>query len=253
MCLSSCCLCSPALFLPHSFRKPWRRPEPRETWSKHPLDFHTLLSSAHTKQKAFAANYSLKSWDLKITTIFVKREKNGGKAPPGGTARGLRNSATKWRRVPEGGERGRGSQGTLCLWGPPALAKRPERGGPASPQALPQGRGRGAGQRLTQGRRSQAPLTAGRCPSAPATPRGAAPASRAPQPRRRCGEGGRCRAPCRGCWEPGLVGQARSSFGGGEKGLSPFTQRAYCQRPRRSALPGTPRRGVGALQTRLPE
>lgn len=124
MCLSSCCLCSPAFFLPHCFRKPWRRPEPREeTWTKHPLDCHNLLSSTHTKQKAFTANYTLKSWDLKIKTIFVKREKNGGKAPPGGTPQGLRNSATKWRRVPEGGEWGRGSEGTLCLLGATSSGK----------------------------------------------------------------------------------------------------------------------------------
>lgn len=133
-------------------------------------------------------------------------------------------------------------RGPSAFWGPPALAKRPERGGPASPQALPEGKGRGAVQRLTQGRRSQAPLTARRCPSAPATPAEQLPSPGAPQPHRRVRRGRRCRRPPRsvpGVLGAGLVGQAPSSFGGREKGMSPFTRR-------NSAPPGTPLRGVGA-------
>lgn len=112
-------------------------------------------------------------------------------------------------------------RGPSAFWGPPALAKRPERGGPASPQALPEGKGRGAVQRLTQERRSQAPLTARRCPSAPATPAEQLPRPGAPQPRRRCGEGGGAaarRAPCPGCWEPGWSGKPRAASVVGRRG-----------------------------------
>lgn len=223
MCLSSCCLCSPAFFLPHCFRKPWRRPEPREeTWTKHPLDCHNLLSPTHTKQKAFTANYTLKSWDLKIKTIFVKREKNGGKAPPGGTPQGLRNSATKWRRVPEGGEWGRGSEGTLCLLGATSSGKatrtwRPRIASGAAwrerarsrPETHP------GTEEPSPAHRQTLPLSAGHAPRS---------SSRVPghlSPTGGCGEGGGAaarRAPCPGCWEPGWSGKPRAASVVGRRG-----------------------------------
>lgn len=131
MCLSTCCLCSSALLLPHYCRKLWRRPDRREeTSTKHPLDCHILLSPAQTKQKAFAADYSLKFWDLKNNTIFVKkRKKNWGEKPhPVGRHRGCgrapqNGGVRNGTRVPQGGERGRGAQGTLCLCGATSTGK----------------------------------------------------------------------------------------------------------------------------------
>lgn len=164
-------------------------------------------------------------------------KKLGGKPHPVGYHRGCRGApqnggVRNGGRVPEGGERGRGAQGTLCLLktlstGKAARTQRPRIVSGAARRE--RARSRAETHPSTSCEGAGAPLAAGRSPSAPATPRGANPASRdtsAPPKGAERAAGATCLLrSLPGVVGAGAVGQTRSSFGGREKGLSPFPQR----------------------------